>query len=1051
MAVPLTQTISNQITSQDILRVHVFKINSTDFTSYLINWSISHDRKFGSASANFVLNNADANFSSGGSNEIKVGDIVELIESYGNDSTQFKRFYGLVEQRSISKDANQRTISLSCLDYISVLQKWDVDIEAEGTKVEVTEETLTPNYLSAPNEMFSQLFDFANTGIAENPRPILMFRNKFFNNDDVQNDGFDIYYDAGQVKLGAPLNARDNHDVVARSYWFYTVGVFVEDVLETLLKTADGYGNFLFDESSAANVVANHLQTTFQDEEGAGYLDYLTPNLTTSSITIRHQVSGAISAGATTVTLDSIDGLPASGTGTINGDTFTWSGIVASTKTLTGIPATGGNALKKHPTGSYFKYTASYAAGRVWYLKYSNLVTTLTGSNFTIPSGASLSYFDKRNGRIILDKAISTDATVRCNYNYTFKTLQATGIELNRITFRSREVANRQEAVQKLKKYVAPNYILRTTGDNKIWASYLSQRTAADYTLNLIESINYLEDEDYYTRVKLYGKNKNPTNMMFSENVDFVTTAETYRGVAGQTELAYEKTEDGWHVYKCLISDAGHIVLENIKPIVYIDGIPIDNQLRQMVSVPVIVRATNRTETTTTSKKGSTKVEVRTYYYYQIHFAHQTIEPTQSITLYNPNGVNIMTISPNDGNMDYGRGIYYAPGNQKNDTLENISNATYWILYSTRNLQIDYDNVKFRVNSVLLPEPTAGRVSATFEYFTVFTPQKGVAAIIDGRWDTQVQTEFFTQPPAGYRYAIIDLGQTREVQAIDIVAGFYRPDEIRKFDIDMRLSLQYSLDNVTYTSIGDKTRSFQIAGGQSISFDEDDLGVGFEARYILVIIENLRKIDFGANGVYVAAFTEVSAYTDIVISSEATLIPTTQTTATVTSASTTIPVESTEGFTTPSSGGTSTAYIEGASFTYTGLTSTSFIGCTISSAVNEVSGARVHQSIVGDTTVYDDDGLLQQLGDRVYKDIRINDQVLYTQAQLDDLAQDFLREFYKEHTKVSVTVMFAPYLKVGQTISLTDSYNNITNGLYFIESISDSNGNYSLTLAKYPS
>ena len=107
--------------------------------------------------------------------------------------------------------------------------------------------------------------------------------------------------------------------------------------------------------------------------------------------------------------------------------------------------------------------------------------------------------------------------------------------------------------------------------------------------------------------------------------------------------------------------------------------------------------------------------------------------------------------------------------------------------------------------------------------------------------------------------------------------------------------------------------------------------------------------------------------------------------------------------------------------------------------------------MVSDTTVYDDDGLLQQVGDRLYKNVNIDDNILYTQSQLDDLAQDFLREFVKEHSKISVNIMYAPYLKVGQTISLTDSYNDISSVNYFVESISETaDGNYGLVLAKYP-
>lgn len=1047
MAKALTQTISDQISAKDLGITFIFKINSTDYSSSLKSWDISANKSFGSASASFVLDNNDGAFGSGGANEIKPGDVVEFIETYTGDSTQFKRFYGKIEQKSITKHENDRVINLTCLDYISILQQLDIDLEIEGDKVEVTNETLSPSFLPSPNQVFAQIFNFANDALSDSPRPILVIRDLNNLNEDPQFDGFDVYYDSGQVKFGAPLNAVDNHEVIAKSYHFYTSGVFVEDIIETILKEPDGYDKYLFGETSQSVFVANHLQTTYQDEQGAGILDYLTPNLISSTIEIRHTLSGNISAGVTSITLEATDGLPTSGSATLAGDTFTWTGKTSTT--LTGIPASGTNALKAHKNGSTLKYETSYAAGQVWYLTYSNIVTTLASANFTIPGG-TFSYFDKRNGRIILASAISTSATVRCNYNYTFKTIQATGIELNRITFRSREVENRYEALQKVRKYLAPHYIIRTQGDNKIWASYLSQRTTADYNLTLISNLQYLEDEDLYTRVKMFGKNKAPTNLMFNEDVDLVTTGETYRANAVQTELNYVETVDGWHTYESLISDAGQIVLDRVKPLVYINGIPIDNAVRQMISQQVVVRNTTRTETSVeSSTSGGTDVTVNVYYYYQVYFGHQNIEPTRTISLHNTNGVTIFTISPFDNNMDYGRGIYNAPGTAKNATLENVATGTYFVMYATRFLQIDYDNVRFKINGQILPSPTDAVVSGTFEYFTVFTSARGVGAIIDGRWDTQVQTEFYAQPPTGYNYAILDLGAEYNIQAIDIVAGFFKPDEFRRIDIDMRMTLHYSLDNVSYNEISDKTHNFQLSGGQSTSFEEDDLGIDFSARYLKLILENVKRIEFD-KGVYPVALTEVAIYADIILKSEATLIPTTFLTSTATTGNTTVNVESTEGFSDPSSGQTATAYIDEQSFTYTGYTATQFVGCTLSGGISEVTGTRVHQTIAGDTSMYDDDGLLPQLGDRVFKDVRINDAILYTQDQLDSLAKSYLREFYKDHTKISVDILYSPYLQVGQTVSLTDTYNNQSATNYFIESIKDSSGFYTLVLAKYP-
>ena len=1050
MSKALTSTIESQISSQRIGREHTFKLNSVDRTSVLQSWNVSFDTQFGSASASFTLINDDGIFGDGGTNEINVGDIVELIENYTGDSTDFASFYGRVEQRSIDKTQSNRTITLTCLDYIATLKNWDVNLVSEGTKVEVTNETLTPNYLPSPNHMFAQVFDFANDAIAQNPLPILTFRNKDTGIDDPQYDGMDISYQQGQVKLGAPLNALSNHDLVAKSYYFYTVGVFVEDVIEELLTQPDNYGGYLFGESTAQDVIDNHLKTTFQDEDGAGVLDYLVPNYTATEIEIRTALTSAYTALAATISCDT-QGLPDSGQAEVNGEYFTWTS--KDTTTLYGIPASGEYSMGAHPSGALVKYETTYATGRVWSLEYNNISSTLTSANFTIP-GATFTYMDARNGRIILDSAISLTAQVRCNYNYEFKTIQATQIELNKILFRPREVKNRFDAISKVRQYLAPNYIIRTQGDSKIWSSYMRQNVNADYTLNLMQNATYMEDSDLYTRVKFFVKNVNPTNVMFDEAVDFVDTGESYKGYATQNVLTYDSDadEEGWHLFKTSISDAGYITSNTYQPIVYINGVPIDNTLHRMIAQPILGTLTTRTETTTTTDKGGSEVESRTYYKYKIQFGHQSIEASQSIILYNATGTASYNIDPNDSNMDYGRGIYYVPGEIENTVIESLATATYWVMYATKSVEIDYDNVTFKINNTLLPDPSEAEVSASYEYYTVFTAASGLANIIDGRWDTQVQTEFFSSPPAGYNYAIIDLGQTRNLQAIDIVSGFYRPDEYRKYETDVRFTLHYSLNGTDYFNISDQTHNVAITGGEAQSFEESELGTDLEARYLKVILENVKKIDFG-DGVYPVAFAELSVYTDIILSSNATLIATTA--LTDTASEPTLTVSNTDGFTEPGSGETDTAYIfrgtEIFSFTYTGLTSTTFTGVDFVSGTSGVIGDRVAQELEGDTTLYDDDNLRQKLGDRLFKQVRISDQTPYSQENIDRLSKAYLEEFYKDHSKISVNVLFSPYLKVGNTVAVTDSYNNVSDENYFIESIQNSSGNYKLTLAKYPS
>lgn len=591
----LTQKIQNMITNKDVKMEYIFKIDSVDYSSYLLNWQISVNRDFGASTATFTLTNDAGLFGEGGDNKVNVGDVVELTEKFYGDVTPFKKFYGIVNQRSIAKRTDSRTITLICIDYIGVLQFLDIDLEKEGTKTEITSETLTPSYLDDPNDNLAQLFNFANDAIAFQPEPVIIIKNKNTLAEDPQYDGFDIYYSAGQLRLGFPLNAKYNYDLICTSYWIYTKGIYVEDVLEAIITQVDGYGGYLFGETSAQAVIDNHLTDTIANVNGTS-TDTMVPNYTNSTITIETTLSSAVTAGATSITVADTSGFPSSGSGETNGDVFTWTGKTSTT--LTGIPATGASALKAHSNGAYVNYEAEYTPGQVWYLSYSNLVTTLTSSDFSLPSAVTVSYVDKRFGRIILSAAIGVGSTLTCDTNYTFKTLQATGVELTKITFRSREIENRFKAVQKLREYLAPNYILRTKGDNKIWASYLTQKVTADYDLELITSANYLEDTDLYTRVIMHGKNKNPTNIMFKDGVDFVTTGEDYKAITTQTTLTYDREEGNYYVYVSAVSGVGRITANTIKPIVYLNGVAIDNTSHQIVAQSVLIETTTKTETT---------------------------------------------------------------------------------------------------------------------------------------------------------------------------------------------------------------------------------------------------------------------------------------------------------------------------------------------------------------------------------------------------------------------------------------------------------------------
>ncbi len=463
--------------------------------------------------------------------------------------------------------------------------------------------------------------------------------------------------------------------------------------------------------------------------------------------------------------------------------------------------------------------------------------------------------------------------------------------------------------------------------------------------------------------------------------------------------------------------------------------------------------------------EGNTEVTSHTYYYYKIKFPHNSIDPSQTITFYDVFGTILYTLPPYYQFMNYGAGVLSVPGNEQNLQVESVATATYFIFYSTSDVVINYDAAEFKISKYLIRSTAQTSVTATFEYLGTITAFKDVASVIDGRNDTQVQTEFFAEPPTGYNYSILDFGSIKNIQAIDVVAGFYKPDTIRKYDIDFNMTFQYSLDGSSYYNISDKTHNVSFTGGTNASFEEEDLGVGFQTRYLKLILENVKKIDYGQikdslgnvirEGVYVVAITEIAAYDDIVLKGEGTLISTTELVGDINlsglssgSFPTTINVLDTTGFT--SSG---TAYIwdgldDYDSFVYTGKTSTAFTG--VSQLSNDhTSTDMVVQEIEGDNNTYDYDYLKPKLGDRIYKQNKINDSTLFKQSQLDYLVKRYLLEFIKNHSKAQVEVVFSPFLEVGQTIQVIDAANSI-NDRYFIESIQTNDNMSTLTIGKYP-
>jgi hypothetical protein len=163
----------------------------------------------------------------------------------------------------------------------------------------------------------------------------------------------------------------------------------------------------------------------------------------------------------------------------------------------------------------------TYPPGRVWYLRYNNVTTTLAAGDFTVPGG-TIDSISQRYGRIILTAAIPLTSVVTYNGDYTFKTIQASGVKVPVFHASAQRFKTRLEAIKRLCSILPPNYKIATKqiSANKIWAEFQNQRVVADYTLPANITTRRVLDPGLAppTRVVRYGRGQNPINRCL--NVD---------------------------------------------------------------------------------------------------------------------------------------------------------------------------------------------------------------------------------------------------------------------------------------------------------------------------------------------------------------------------------------------------------------------------------------------------------------------------------------------------------------------------------------------------
>jgi len=403
----------------------------------------------------------------------------------------------------------------------------------------------------------------------------------------------------------------------------------------------------------------------------------------------------------------------------------------------------------------------TYTAGKVAYTDYDNIQTTLTSANFTV-NGSPLSAgefvaFDARFGRLFMNVSHTGD-TIVCTNNYSFSTLQATGIYIPYIDLTTRSVANRFDAISKLKQTLAPNYIISTKGA-KIWGRYLSQKTTADYTLELEKSLTYSEDiKDIYTRVKLYGQSNCPHNLMLSQDTTFITGFE-YSVHVDELILGYagEDMGGGWLRFMAQTA-SGVMSIDRTTARVWFDDVELGRPYATLRSNQQLMMEVN------SAIKGGGQSE------YRIWFPDTGIwwSSMYPITFYDKNGIELYRLTMHTGHAKNSNGEWLYDDNTGPPYVYTTlpvkldSNAGSWQVPENmeKNERIIYigSSSKFRAIQIQMRTPGTD-YSLKFEYSSnyIIKPGDTLEDVASGHWIAFGQTVYISSTYAAYIPKKVDM------------------------------------------------------------------------------------------------------------------------------------------------------------------------------------------------------------------------------------------------------------------------------------------------------
>ena len=332
--------------------------------------------------------------------------------------------------------------------------------------------------------------------------------------------------------------------------------------------------------------------------------------------------------------------------------------------------------------------------------------------------------------------------------------------------------------------------------------------------------------------------------------------------------------------------------------------------------------------------------------------------------------------------------------------LAGISTADYTINVMDSDIIIRWNRGEFLIHDSLFPsdpdldsddappppDPDIHQVIAAYSFEVQTIPAEGIEAMLDGSVSTQTQVVYHTPPLPGAVFATIDLGSVKSIDAIDLVAGFFIPDDDPavtgqiRFDFSAILTLRYSLNGDDYFLVSSESAGFSFSTGGSFSVERSDLGETFQARYLRIEIDSVERIEY-RDGVWPISIALLNIFQDVILRGEAKLVE------------------------------------------------------VVADPTTEVLDVAHLRDILGDRLFRDQNGEPQE--------------VLRTQADVNLRAKNVLVEFNKNHTRGTITHHYHPGIRQGMTLRLLDTENGIDQN-YFVEEVQDENGKLTIQIAYFP-